>query len=186
MASDAFWPVADRSLPFSILVKGCVAACTAVSNHTWLPLLCVWPESDFLAAKVVRKRLARRECLERASLAGYLEPRSVVLASQPRWASKVARQASWQGSLRLSVKKRVEKTRCNLDGAVLRSFVSLLGNASLYDWAWVLRYDHNRKLLNSFCLSSRSLVPAEGVKWPVVWYLTRYSRKFMFLFSVAS
>ena len=105
----------------------------------------------------------------------------MVLASQPRWASKVARQASWQGSLRLSIKKRVEKTRCNLDGAVLRSFVSLLGNASLYDWAWVHRYDHNRKLLNSFCLSSRSLVPAEGVKWPVGWFLTRYSRKFIFL-----
>ena len=58
-----------------------------------------------------------------------------------------------------------------------------MGNASLYDWAWLLSYESRKSQLNEFKLCTRSVVPLLAVDWPVVWYLTRYSRKYIFVTS---
>ena len=98
--------------------------------------------------------------------------------------ARKSRQIKWRSSQQLSEKRGDAKSQQISEKATGIKFVSLLaGNATLHDWAWILKYREKRALLNQFCLSTKSLNPAEDVLWPVVWYLTRYSRKNIYLTS---
>ena len=86
----------------------------------------------------------------------------------------------WQTSLKLSQKRQAEKASCRASSSMLREFVKLMGNASMGDWAWLASYDQRKSQLLEFEHSSKSVVPARDVPWPIVWFLARYSRKFIF------
>ena len=113
-------------------------------------------------------------------------PRTPECCALPRWKKRLQRQMAWQPSYNLSEKQRLKKHTHSRERGILRNLVALMGNAFLYDWAWVFSYEEKRKQLNQFALGARSIVPILHVAWPAVWYLTRYSRKYIFITSSIS
>ena len=121
----------------------------------------------------------REEWRQAAALVNYADQPS--LEGRARWLKRYARRTMWRGSHSLAVKKQVGRSHLKHSRAVVSRFVSLMGNASLYDWAWIMQYNSKCKLLGRFDLGTKSILPADGIQWPITWYLTRYSRSFIFL-----
>ena len=65
--------------------------------------------------------------------------------------------------------------------SVLQQFILLMGNASFLDWCWLADYDRRKSLLLEFNYEKCSVHAAQEVPWPIVWLLSRYSRRFIFV-----
>ena len=58
--------------------------------------------------------------------------------------------------------------------------MKLMRGARRADWLHLLNFARLRQLVRIYCPGTKSLLPGDGVPWPIIWILARYSSKHIF------